>query len=144
MDAVNLLTTTAPKIRKATMEKSAQAQKWILSDRCTVFPDQLQLAINDFPEILHDTPAAIFADSCVQNDSMVNKMKESGWIQLQHHTASPMGTEYLHWEDLMTITRRGNLTQLCGHHYWPFPYQTGDSRLCIEALKDFSLEYGIP
>jgi len=136
MDIVNQLTTTSPNIRKDTKEKSTQAQNWILSNRYTVFPDQHQLAINDFPEILHSTPAAIFADSCVQNDSMDNKMKEYGWIQLLHHTASPMGTEYLHWDDLMIITRRGNLAQLCGHHYWPFPYLTDDSWLCLEALKD--------
>jgi len=92
MDIVSQLTTTAPNIRTETKEKFDEARNWILSNRCTVFPDRLQLALNDFPEILHDTPVAIFTDSDVQNDSIANKMKEPGWIQMLHHTASPLGT----------------------------------------------------
>ena len=139
MDIVKQLTSTSPNIRQETKVKSFQAQSWILSNRRTVFPDQYQLELNDFTEILHDTPVAIFTDSGVRNDSIINKMKDPGWIQMLHHTASPMGTEYLKWDDLMTITRRGNLAQLCGHHYWPFPYPTDDSRLCLEALQDLVL-----
>jgi len=98
MDIVTNLTTTAPHIRADTQEKFIQARNRILSNRRSIFPYQLQLALNNFPEILHDTPAAVFADSCAQNDTVVNKMLEPGWMQLYYHSASPMGTEILHWD----------------------------------------------
>ena len=52
MDIVSQLTTTSPNIRTETKEKFDEARNWILSNRCTVFPDRLQLALNDFPEMI--------------------------------------------------------------------------------------------
>jgi hypothetical protein len=67
---VRQLTTTSPNICTETKEKFDEARNWIISNRCTVFPDRLQLALHDFPEILHDTPEAIFTDSDVQKTAL--------------------------------------------------------------------------
>jgi len=63
-------------------------------------------------------------------------MHSLDWIQLYHHTASPLGSAAPTFGDLLQLARGSNYAQLVDHHFWPLPVLQQENIQLHQALTD--------